>query len=106
MRSATVGTPKILVPPGFGISTAFTAGGKYVPDDIRFQILYRFFFRSFSNASIEHWSTPAAPLFALTRLYASHTRLFGTSNGLSCGPDMFTRFIPGQRPVVRVNKSR
>jgi RimJ/RimL family protein N-acetyltransferase len=29
-RSATVGTPKILVPPpcGFGISTAFTGGGK------------------------------------------------------------------------------
>ena len=26
--TATVGTPKILVPPGFGISTAFTAGGK------------------------------------------------------------------------------
>ena len=29
-RSATVGTPNILVPPpcGFGISTAFTGGGK------------------------------------------------------------------------------
>jgi hypothetical protein len=41
IRSATVGTPRILVPPpcGFGISTAFTAGGKYVPEDIRFQIL-------------------------------------------------------------------
>src|SRR3954471_16116999 len=106
MRSPTVGTPKIRVPPGFGISTAFTAGGKYVPDDIRFQILYRFFFRSFSNASIEHRSTPAAPLFALTRLYASHTRLFATSNGLSFGPDMLTRFIPDKLPVVRANRSR
>ena len=39
--SATVGTPKILVPPpcGFGISTARTGGGKYVPEDILFQIL-------------------------------------------------------------------
>ena len=39
--SATVGIPSILVPPpcGFGISTARTGGGKYVPDDIRFQIL-------------------------------------------------------------------
>ena len=35
--------PSILVPPPccFGISTARTGGGKYVPDDIRFQILYR-----------------------------------------------------------------
>ncbi len=38
--SATVGTPSILVPPdALGISTALTGGGKYVPDDIRFQIL-------------------------------------------------------------------
>jgi hypothetical protein len=37
--SPTVGTPGILVPPeAFGISTARTGGGKYVPDDIRFQI--------------------------------------------------------------------
>ena len=34
---------------GLGISTAFTGGGKYVPDDIRFQILYRLFLRSASN---------------------------------------------------------
>jgi len=40
--SPTAGTPSILVPPeDFGISTARTGGGKYVPDDIRFQILYR-----------------------------------------------------------------
>jgi hypothetical protein len=40
-RSATVGTPRILTPPpcGLGISTARTGGGKYVPDDIRIQIL-------------------------------------------------------------------
>ncbi len=32
------GTPSILVPPpcGFGISTARTGGGKYVPEDILF----------------------------------------------------------------------
>ena len=39
--AASVGTPRTRVPPpcGFGISTARTGGGKYVPDDIRFQIL-------------------------------------------------------------------
>ena len=48
IRSATVGTPSILtpLPPAFGISTAFTGGGKYEPDDIRFQSLYRLLFRS------------------------------------------------------------
>ena len=39
-RSATLGTPSNRVPPAaLGISTARTAGGKYVPDDIRFQTL-------------------------------------------------------------------
>ena len=51
--------------------------GSSVPDDIRFQILYRLFFRSVSKSSIDCPSTPAAPLFALTRLYASHTSRFG-----------------------------
>jgi hypothetical protein len=39
--AASVGTPRTRVPPpcGFGISTAITGGGKYVPDDIRFQTL-------------------------------------------------------------------
>jgi len=38
--SPTVGTPRILAPPeALGISTARTGGGKYVPDDIRFQTL-------------------------------------------------------------------
>src|SRR5882757_10737150 len=93
--SATVGTPRILVPPcDFGISTAFTGGGKYVPEDIRFQILYRFPRRSFSKSSIEHPSTPAAPLLALTLSYASHTSRFEMANGLSAGPDMPTRFLP------------
>src|SRR5215469_5068894 len=40
IRSATVGMPSILSPPSFlGIATVRTGGGKYVPDDIRFQIL-------------------------------------------------------------------
>jgi hypothetical protein len=35
-----VGTPSFLVPPlAFGISTCFTGGGKYDPDDIRFHSL-------------------------------------------------------------------
>jgi hypothetical protein len=51
----------------FGISTSRTAGGKYEPDDIRFQILYRFPRRSFSNIVSVSPSTPAAPWFAFTR---------------------------------------
>jgi hypothetical protein len=40
-RSVTVGTPRILtpLPAGLGISTIFTGGGKYEPDDIRFHSL-------------------------------------------------------------------
>ena len=43
----------ILVPPPrcFGIFTARTAGGKYVPDDIRFLTLNKLFFRSGSKFS-------------------------------------------------------
>jgi hypothetical protein len=47
--------PSIRVPPPccFGISTARTGGGKYVPDDIRFQILNRLFFRSASKPAMD-----------------------------------------------------
>jgi hypothetical protein len=42
-RSPTVGMPSGRVPPlSFDISTSRTGGGKYEPDDIRFQILKRF----------------------------------------------------------------
>src|SRR5664279_432126 len=94
--SATLGIPRILVPPpcGFGISTALTAGGKYVPEDILTQILYRLFFRSASNSSMDCPSTPAAPFFSLTLLYAFHTRLFGMSNDLFFGSDLPTRVLP------------
>src|SRR5258708_14902672 len=106
-RSATVGTPRILTPPpcGLGISTARTGGGKYVPDDIRFQILYRLFLRSDSKSSRDCLSTPGAPLFALTRLYASHTSCFGITNGLPSGPDLSTRLLPGTTPpfLMRTN---
>jgi hypothetical protein len=53
-------------PYGLEISTARTGGGKYVPDDSRFQILYRFPFRSCSNSEIDTSSTPGAPLLAAT----------------------------------------
>jgi hypothetical protein len=83
-RSATEGTPKVLVPSpcGFGISTARTGGGKYDPEDIRFHTLKRLFFRSFSNSAIDTPSTPDAPLFALTFSHASQTARFEISNGL------------------------
>src|SRR5215469_17753815 len=96
-RSPTAGTPSIRVPPeDLGISTARTGGGKYVPDDIRFQILYKLLPRSFSNASMVTPSAPAAPPFAFTRFHACHTRRLGISNGFPSGPDMLTRLLPGQ----------
>src|SRR5258708_13989916 len=91
-RSATVGTPSKRTPPpcAFGISTPLTGGGKYDPDDIRFQILYRLFFTSFSNPARVCPSTPGAPLLAATRLYPSHTCRLGMSNGLPCDPPVFS----------------
>src|SRR5262252_5062209 len=106
--SATVGIPKILVPPpcGFGISTARTGGGKYVPEDILFQIRYKLFSRSASNSSMDCRSTPAAPFFALTLLYASHTSLFEMSNDLSFGSDLPTRVLPDQVRLFARTKPR
>jgi hypothetical protein len=67
IRSATVGIPNLRVPPfAFGISTCFTGGGKYDPDDIRFHNLYRFFDRFCSNIAIVSSSMPAAPRLAFT----------------------------------------
>ena len=85
------------VPPpcGFGISTARTGGGQYDPDDIRFQILYRLFFRSFSNSASDTLSTPGAPLFARTFSYASQTARFEISNGLSGAFNSPTQLLPG-----------
>src|SRR3990172_5524357 len=78
--------PRGRVPPlSFGISTSRTGGGKYEPDDIRFQILKRFPFKSFSNATSDSPSTPAAPRFAFTRWNASQTSCFGISYGFASG---------------------
>src|ERR1035438_10440081 len=44
---------------------------------MQFQSLYRLFFKSASNSSIDWSSTPAAPRFAFTRLYASQTNRLG-----------------------------
>src|SRR5674476_1151851 len=94
-RSATVGTPSMRTPPcDFGISTPLTGGGKYDPDDNRFQILYRLFFRSSSKAAKVCPSTPGAPLLAATRLYASQTCCLGISNGLTCDAGMFSSLPP------------
>src|SRR6516162_6514149 len=65
--SDTVGIPSFLVPPfAFGISTCFTGGGKYDPDDIRFHNLYKFLDRFCSNIAIVSSSMPAAPRLAFT----------------------------------------
>ena len=54
-----------------------------------------------------HPVPPAAPLLRLTCLYASHTSCFGMTNGLSIGPDLPTRLLPGDAlPVARANKPR
>ena len=68
------------------------------PELIRFQILYRLSSRSASNSSSDCPSTPGAPLFAATRLYASHTIGLGISNGLSWALACSLRFLPGPRP--------
>src|ERR1019366_9244200 len=84
IRSDTVGIPSFLSPPfAFGIFTVRTGGGKYLPDDIRFQILYRFPFRFLSKSAIDCSSTPAAPWFAFTRLYASQTSCLEIQNGFA-----------------------
>src|SRR6266536_4261518 len=83
--SATVGTPSTRTPPApdfFGISTALTGAGKYVPELIRFHSLYRLFFNSCSNSCRDCPSTPPAPSLALTRQYASHTTCFEIANRL------------------------
>src|SRR3954447_5324397 len=107
IRSAIVGTPSARTPSpcGLGISTALTGGGKYDPELIRFQILYRLPCRSASNSSSVCPSTPAAPLLAATRRYVSHTIGLGIMNGLSSGFGMFA-FASSQdhkTPVDRID---
>src|SRR5438093_7870686 len=82
IRSDTVGIPSFLVPPfAFGISTCFTGGGKYDPDDMRFHSLYKFLDRFRSNITMLSSSMPAAPRLALTCRYASHTARFAMTYG-------------------------
>ena len=86
-RSATVGTPRILVPPpcGLGISTARTGAGStsLTTSGSRSYKGYSSDRTRIPRATARH---PGAPLFALTRLYASHTSCFGMANGFSCDP--------------------
>ena len=66
----TVGTPENprAATAASGISTARTGGGKYVPDDIRFQILYRLSLRSGSKSSMDTPSAPGGTLVGLNAL--------------------------------------
>src|ERR1019366_2271209 len=102
------GPPGILVPPpcGFGISTARTGGGKQVPEESRFQILYRLFFRSDSNSAIVTASTPGAPLLALTFSHASQTACFEIANGLPGASSSSIRFLPEHFRLTRRIKPR
>jgi hypothetical protein len=76
-----------------------------VPDDIRFQILYKLFLRSASNATTDTPSAPAAPPFALTCFHACHTRVLGMANGFPSSPDMLTRLLPGHAPRLLAQTS-
>src|SRR5215472_10734677 len=94
--SATQGTPSTRVPPpAFGISTAITGGGKYDPDDIRFQTLYRLSYRSFSKSARDTASTPGAPLLARTFSQALCTSAFSMANDFPDGLCPPMPFLPG-----------
>src|SRR5665811_780034 len=71
-----------------------------------FQILYRLFFRSASKSSMEHPSTPGAPLLSLTFSHACHTSAFEISNGLPDDFSSLTRLLPDLSPVDRTNMPR
>ena len=93
-------------PCGFGISTARTGGGKYVPEDIRFQILYRLFFRSASKSAIDCPSTPGAPLFSFTFRYASQTLRFDIPNDFSDDFSSPTQLLPGTTQLAGQSNHR
>ena len=71
-----------------------------MPEESRFQIRYRLFFRSFSNSSIDTASTPAAPLFDLTFSYASQTECLEILNGLPDAFNSFTRLLPRNARLI------
>src|SRR5699024_2457806 len=74
--STTVGMPKRRSPPsGFGISTLNTGCGLYLRSRISRDISSLFLAKYPPNSSMVIPSTPAAPLFLITCLYASF-RLF------------------------------
>ena len=56
---------------------------KVLPEDSRFQSMYRLFRRSASSSAIDCRSTPAAPWSAFTRLKASQTSRSGILNGFA-----------------------
>ena len=89
--------PNGRVPPlALGMSTRRTGGGKSLPEDSRFQSLWRFPARPASNSAIDCPSTPAAPWLAVTLSKASQTSRFGMSNGFA----LVTRRLPS--PVGRL----
>jgi hypothetical protein len=106
-RSPTVGTPRFRTPPlDFGISTSFTGGGKYEPEDNRFHVTYSLFRRSASKSSTVHPSTPGPPLSACTFLNASTTACFEIANGLPADFGSSTELLPTFRPVDHRKTSR
>src|ERR1035441_674884 len=63
--STTLGMPRILVPPFFGISTARTGPGKYDPDDMRFPQLVEVAFQLRLEPLYRHPVSPGRSLVLL-----------------------------------------
>ena len=77
-----------------------------MPEDSLFQSLYKFLDRFCSNSSIDSWSTPEEPRFALTNLYASHTNLFGILNGfVSSKMSSSCELFNGKTYLIRLLRS-
>ena len=102
--SATVGTPSnaSLPPCDFGISTAFTGGGKYVPEDIRFQILYRLPRRSCSNSPIDCVVHPRRTLLGLNPpVRLPHLLLRDHETACPADLGLLTRLLPEHPRLTR-----
>ena len=88
---------KRVPPEDFGISTARTGGGKYVPTTSGSRPC-----KGCPSVLLEHLDghavRPGGTAVRLTCFHACHTSCFGMANGFPSCPDMLTRLLPGLRP--------
>ena len=94
IRSTTVGIPRFRTPPfGLGISTLRTGLGLYFRLRICSRIFSQFSVRCCFTSSVLIPSTPPAPLFATTRLYASIMLFLESISSKSCDIDCLLSFF-------------